>query len=35
MSEGRKQILIPFTGCRNEKLGRLEKHICREKEDEI
>ena len=29
MSDGRKQILSPFMGVKNEKLGiRLEKNIC-------
>ena len=30
MSDGRKRILSPFMGVKNEKLGiRLEKNICR------
>ena len=30
MSDGRKRILSPFMGIKNEKLGtRLEKNICR------
>ena len=30
MSDGRKQILSPFIGVKNEKLGiKLKKNICR------
>ena len=36
MSDGRKQILSPFTGRKKRKLAiRLEKNICWLKEDKI
>ena len=36
MPDGRKLILSPFIGVKNEKLGiRLEENICQKKEDKI
>ena len=36
MPDGRKRILSPFVGVKSKKIGiRLEKNICRQKEDKI